>query len=146
MKGSRTKRQPSGVVAHLTLGQKDNMDPIEVAESYDRIADRWNGPQLNRKRGMRQHERALSFTTRTGAALDVGCGSSGRIVAYLSLVDSKLRDWTCLRKCCVSPDCGTPTCVFTTPTFVRGYCQEGTTLFPPLTVFGTFRSRSIGTC
>jgi SAM-dependent methyltransferase len=59
------------------------MDPLEVAASYDRIADRWNRPQFDRSNGIRQHERALTFATRTGAALDVGCGSSGRFIELL---------------------------------------------------------------
>lgn len=60
------------------------MDPLEVAASYDRIADRWASPRFDRSNGIRPHERALVWATRTGAALDVGCGSSGRLIDLLS--------------------------------------------------------------
>jgi 2-polyprenyl-3-methyl-5-hydroxy-6-metoxy-1,4-benzoquinol methylase len=59
------------------------MDPLEVAASYDLIAERWCGSQFDRSNGVRQHERALSFAPRSGAALDVGCGCSGRFIDLL---------------------------------------------------------------
>jgi SAM-dependent methyltransferase len=59
------------------------MKPTEIARSYDALADRWAGPQFNRANGIEQHRRALQFTPSQGAALDVGCGSSGRIIALL---------------------------------------------------------------
>jgi SAM-dependent methyltransferase len=59
------------------------MNPLEVALSYDRIADRWDSAKFDRSNGIRQHERAIAFATRNGAALDVGCGSSGRLIDLL---------------------------------------------------------------
>ena len=59
------------------------MTPQETAASYDRIASHWDGPEFNRKNGISQHERALQFAARGGLALDLGCGSSGRIIDLL---------------------------------------------------------------
>ncbi len=59
------------------------MDPLEIAASYDRIADRWDDPRFDRRNGVAQHERALAFVTQPGTALDVGCGSSGRFIELL---------------------------------------------------------------
>ncbi len=59
------------------------MKPREVAASYDRIAGRWHGDSFDRDYGMAQHRRALAFLDDAGAALDVGCGSSGRIIDLL---------------------------------------------------------------
>lgn len=59
------------------------MDPQQVAASYDRLAPHWAGPAFDRSDGIAQHERALLFTKGLGRALDVGCGSSGRIIELL---------------------------------------------------------------
>lgn len=59
------------------------MRPAQVAESYDRIAAKWTSPGFDRSNGMEQHKRAIGFTSRRGAALDVGCGSSGRFFDLL---------------------------------------------------------------
>ncbi len=59
------------------------MSPEEIAASYDRIAHYWDGPEFNRGYGIPQHERALKFRAGPGVALDVGCGSSGRIIDLL---------------------------------------------------------------
>ena len=60
------------------------MQPVEVAESYDKIAQRWASEEFNRANGISQHKRALQFATRAGNALDVGCGSSGRFIDLLT--------------------------------------------------------------
>lgn len=60
------------------------MTPSEIAASYDRIASVWDGPEFHRANGIAQHERALRFVTHRGAALDVGCGSSGRLIDLLA--------------------------------------------------------------
>lgn len=60
------------------------MDPLQIAASYDRIAERWAGSGFDRSDGMRQHELALTFMRETGPALDVGCGSSGRFIDLLA--------------------------------------------------------------
>ena len=59
------------------------METRQTASNYDQIAHHWAGAEFNLKNGITQHERALKFTGRTGAAIDVGCGSSGRIIELL---------------------------------------------------------------
>ncbi|MEM7098983.1 MAG: methyltransferase domain-containing protein [Pseudomonadota bacterium] len=63
------------------------MKPEEVAQSYNQIADRWNGDQFQRSNGITQHERALTFATSQASgkrlALDIGCGCSGRFIDLL---------------------------------------------------------------
>lgn len=58
------------------------MNPTEIAESYDALAERWLNPDLETN-GMGQHRRALQFRAGGGVALDVGCGCSGRFVRLL---------------------------------------------------------------
>lgn len=59
------------------------MTPDETAAVYDRIAEHWDCHEFNSSNGIAQHERALRFVATFGNALDVGCGSSGRIIALL---------------------------------------------------------------
>ena len=59
------------------------MNPKDVAKSYDSIAERWNSEDFPRQNGVEQHKRAIAFVKRRGRALDIGCGSSGRIVDLL---------------------------------------------------------------
>jgi SAM-dependent methyltransferase len=59
------------------------MDPINTGLAYDRIAEVWNSDTFNRKNGVAQHDRAVEFSKSRGRALDVGCGSSGRIIDLL---------------------------------------------------------------
>ncbi len=59
------------------------MNPEEIGESYDRIANFWNGDDFNRGNGIDAHMRAIRFVDQPGPALDVGCGSSGRFVDLL---------------------------------------------------------------
>jgi SAM-dependent methyltransferase len=59
------------------------MIPREVATSYDLIADRWNDESFPRSNGIHQHERAIAFLKQKRHALDIGCGSSGRIIDLL---------------------------------------------------------------
>ena len=61
------------------------MKPSEIGQSYDQIADRWTGDDFDRANGIVQHERALAFLAERhgNRALDVGCGSSGRITDLL---------------------------------------------------------------
>lgn len=56
------------------------MDPVEQAKNYDKIANHWNGPKFNRENGIVQHKKAFQFVTNRGKAIDIGCGSSGRII------------------------------------------------------------------
>lgn len=59
------------------------MTPEQTAGTYDRIAQHWDHPGFDHSNGMAQHERALAFLPTAGTALDVGCGSNGRIIAML---------------------------------------------------------------
>ena len=59
------------------------MTPQETAQSYDKLASHWNGESFNRLNGIEQHQRALKFVQNKGRAIDVGCGSSGRIIELL---------------------------------------------------------------
>lgn len=52
----------------------------EITHSYDRLATHWNGNSFNRCNGMDQHLRAIRFSKKSGDAIDIGCGSSGRII------------------------------------------------------------------
>lgn len=59
------------------------MQPREIAESYDAIAEQWLEPHLATN-GLRQHEHALRFRPKGGRALDVGCGCNGRFLRLLA--------------------------------------------------------------
>ena len=59
------------------------MTPEQIAHSYNKIAEHWDCPEFDSNNGIPQHERALQFVSRFGGALDIGCGSSGRIVELL---------------------------------------------------------------
>ncbi|MCC5829532.1 MAG: class I SAM-dependent methyltransferase [Phycisphaeraceae bacterium] len=59
------------------------MNPKETAKSYDELAAHWNGEHFNRKNGILQHQRALRFAKSKALAIDIGCGSSGRIIDLL---------------------------------------------------------------
>ncbi|HLL90617.1 MAG TPA: class I SAM-dependent methyltransferase [Tepidisphaeraceae bacterium] len=58
------------------------MTPTELGRSYDAIADRWWEP-ARPLGGLAAHQRAVQFVKGRGAALDAGCGCSGRFVDYL---------------------------------------------------------------
>lgn len=60
------------------------MTPAEIAKSYDQLADHWNSDAYPREYGIEQHEQAIAFVPEKGHALDIGCGSSGRIIDLLS--------------------------------------------------------------
>jgi len=59
------------------------MKPVEIADTYDKLADRWASSQFPRDNGLAAHRRALAFVPGRRHALDVGCGSSGRIAQLL---------------------------------------------------------------
>ena len=59
------------------------MTPEQTATTYDAIARHWDCPEFDRTSGIWQHELALQFVSRFGEALDIGCGSSGRIIHLL---------------------------------------------------------------
>jgi SAM-dependent methyltransferase len=59
------------------------METKETALNYDKIAYHWAGDSFHRANGIAQHERAIQFASPPGVALDIGCGSSGRILDLL---------------------------------------------------------------
>lgn len=72
-----------GLPNEPVVGPLETMHPSQVADSYDRIATRWTGSDFDRSNGIQQLKRAIEFTAQPGAALDVGCGSSGRFFDLL---------------------------------------------------------------
>jgi 2-polyprenyl-3-methyl-5-hydroxy-6-metoxy-1,4-benzoquinol methylase len=59
------------------------MTPDEVGRSYDELAEHWASHKFPRENGIAQHERAVAFVKTRRRALDIGCGSSGRIVDFM---------------------------------------------------------------
>ena len=59
------------------------MTTIQTAASYNQIAQHWAEESFNHENGIAQHERALAFAPSEGHAIDIGCGSSGRILSLL---------------------------------------------------------------
>jgi SAM-dependent methyltransferase len=59
------------------------MSPNQTQRSYDKIAHHWASDTFNLQNGIAQHQRALSFSSRFGPAIDIGCGSNGRIIDLL---------------------------------------------------------------
>ena len=60
------------------------MDPVAIGEKYNKIAEYWNERHLDSKYGLNQIEKALKFVKNKNTALDIGCGSGGRIVKLLN--------------------------------------------------------------
>lgn len=69
------------------------MHPKDTGKAYDQITWRWTREDYNVQYGIKQHERAIKFFTRqngshledqTWAALDVGCGCTGRFIQLLT--------------------------------------------------------------
>jgi SAM-dependent methyltransferase len=59
------------------------MDPTETGKKYDKIAQWWHDYHFDSDYGLAQIKRAISYCKGGGAALDVGCGSGGRIIKEL---------------------------------------------------------------
>lgn len=50
-----------------------------IGEQYDKIAQWWHDHHNDSDYGLRQIEKAISYCNLRGSALDVGCGTGGRI-------------------------------------------------------------------
>jgi len=74
----------SSLESGFTLPYFLRMDTEEMAENYDRLAAYWAGEEFSISNGMEQHRLALRVLKGRGAAIDLGCGSSGRIIALMS--------------------------------------------------------------
>jgi SAM-dependent methyltransferase len=59
------------------------MKPIDTGHLYDRIAAWWDGQQEQSTAGLHFVEAAIRLSANQRNALDVGCGSGGRIIAAL---------------------------------------------------------------
>lgn len=59
------------------------MTPEQIGQAYDGITHLWQSQDFNRENGMAEHRRALAFVEGRGAALDVGCGCTGRFIDWL---------------------------------------------------------------
>jgi 2-polyprenyl-3-methyl-5-hydroxy-6-metoxy-1,4-benzoquinol methylase len=59
------------------------MDPTETGKKYDKIAQWWHDYHFDSDYGLAQIKRAISYCNGRGEALDVGCGSGGRIIKEL---------------------------------------------------------------
>ncbi len=54
-----------------------------IGKKYDKIAKWWHENHVNSSYGLEQIERAVRYCNQKGSALDVGCGSGGRIIRKL---------------------------------------------------------------
>jgi SAM-dependent methyltransferase len=59
------------------------MKPEETGSHYDRIALWWQQQHRDSTYGIAALERAIQFVENRSAALDIGCGSSGRFIEVL---------------------------------------------------------------
>ena len=59
------------------------MNPSNIGKAYDQITHLWGSDKFNRENGIEAHKRAIAFTKNRGAALDVGCGCTGRLIDLL---------------------------------------------------------------
>ncbi|MGJ8671862.1 class I SAM-dependent methyltransferase [Rubritalea sp.] len=59
------------------------MEVEQTAIGYDELAHWWGERHRDSGYGVKQLERAISFSLEQGKALDVGCGSSGRFMRVL---------------------------------------------------------------
>jgi SAM-dependent methyltransferase len=59
------------------------MQPTKTGRSYDTLAQSWQERMLKSSYGIPQFERAIKFAKNHGFALDVGCGSSSRLIDLL---------------------------------------------------------------
>jgi len=59
------------------------MKPSDIGKAYNQITHLWESEDFNRENGIDQHKRAIEFVKNHDKALDVGCGSTGRIIQLL---------------------------------------------------------------
>ncbi len=61
------------------------MSSQTIGEQYDEIAGWWNEYHQDSNYGVAQVQRALSYTKKPQTALDIGCGSGGRLMRCLEV-------------------------------------------------------------
>lgn len=59
------------------------MDPLVLGKKYDKIASWWYETHKDSNYGLAQIDRAIHYCKNHVSALDVGCGSSGRVISKL---------------------------------------------------------------
>lgn len=59
------------------------MNPTDTASNYDQIALKWQKEQRNSTYGITPLERAIQFVEDKHSAIDIGCGSSGRLIQVM---------------------------------------------------------------
>jgi len=59
------------------------MKPSDISKAYNKITHLWESDDFNSDNGMAQHKRAIEFVKNRDKALDVGCGSTGRVIDLL---------------------------------------------------------------
>ena len=59
------------------------VDPKHIGPKYDKIAHWWHEQHSESSYGIEQIRRAIRYCQHQGSALDVGCGSGGRIFRVL---------------------------------------------------------------
>lgn len=59
------------------------MRPDETGQAYDRIAAWWDANEGGVRTGLSSLDKAIALCPRRGLALDVGCGTGGRLLARL---------------------------------------------------------------
>lgn len=59
------------------------MNPIDIGKAYNQITHLWQSDKFNRENGIEAHKRAIQFVNSRNAALDVGCGCTGRFFDLL---------------------------------------------------------------
>jgi 2-polyprenyl-3-methyl-5-hydroxy-6-metoxy-1,4-benzoquinol methylase len=59
------------------------MQPTEIGLAYNQITHLWQDLHFNRHNGIEAHQRAIALSRHRGAALDIGCGCTGRLIDLL---------------------------------------------------------------
>lgn len=71
---------PIGRTNPFQYQNNPTLHPSRLAKSYDKIARQWNTDMIGSEYGIPMIDRAIQYCTEKKTALDVGCGSGGRII------------------------------------------------------------------
>ncbi len=114
------------------------MTPDEIGKSYDSIADRWLDEEFPVDNGIEQHRRAMAFVKHRGNALDIGCGSSGRLPDLFLEYGFAVEAVDISERMIELAKPVTPQSPSITQIFVNGSFLESTISYLRGTVFGIF--------